>query len=41
MPAVVWVAVGLLAAGAIFMAGGGLLVVGAIRGRRAGRARTL
>ena len=36
-PAVVWLAVGLLAAGVVFMAGGGLLIAGAIRGRRAGR----
>lgn len=34
MPAVLWIAVGLLAAGAIFLAGGGLLVAGAIRGPR-------
>ena len=40
MPDVVWVAVGLLAAGAVFAAGGGLLVVGAIRNRRARRAGT-
>jgi hypothetical protein len=33
MPAVLWIAVGLLAAGAIFMAGGVLLIVGAIRRR--------
>jgi hypothetical protein len=35
MPAVLWIAVGLLAAGAVFLAGGGLLIAGAIRGRRA------
>jgi hypothetical protein len=35
MPAVLWIAIGLLAAGAVFLAGGGLLVAGAIRGRRA------
>jgi hypothetical protein len=35
MSAVLWIAVGLLAAGAVFMAGGALLVAGAIRGRRA------
>jgi hypothetical protein len=40
MPAVPWIAVGLLAAGAIFMAGGALLIAGAIRGSRASRART-
>jgi hypothetical protein len=34
MPAVVWIAIGLLTGGAIFLVGGGLLVVGAIRGRR-------
>jgi hypothetical protein len=33
MPAVLWIAIGLLAAGAVFMAGGGLLIAGAIRGR--------
>ena len=33
MPAVLWIAVGLLAAGAIFMAGGALLIAGAIRRR--------
>jgi hypothetical protein len=35
VPAVLWIAIGLLAAGAVFLAGGGLLIVGAIRGRRA------
>jgi hypothetical protein len=39
MPAVLWIAIGLLAAGAVFLAGGGLLIAGAIRGRRASRAR--
>ena len=34
IPAVLWVAFGLLAAGAVFMAGGALLITGAIRGRR-------
>ena len=34
MPAVLWIAIGLLIAGAIFLAGGGLLIAGAIRGRR-------
>ena len=38
MPAVLWVAIGLLVAGAVFLAGGGLLIAGAIRGRRASRA---
>ncbi len=38
MPAVLWIAIGLLVAGAVFLAGGGLLIAGAIRGRRAGRA---
>jgi hypothetical protein len=38
MPAVLWIAVGLLAAGVVFLAGGALLVAGAIRGRRASRA---
>jgi len=40
MPAVLWIAIGLLAAGAVFLAGGGLLIAGAIRGRRASRAST-
>lgn len=40
MPAVLWIAVGLLAAGAIFMAGGALLIAGAIRRRGASRATT-
>jgi hypothetical protein len=34
-PAVPWIAIGLLIAGAIFLAAGALLVVGAIRRRRA------
>jgi hypothetical protein len=34
MPAVLWIAVGLLLAGAVFLAGGGLLVAGAVRGAR-------
>jgi hypothetical protein len=38
MPAVLWVAIGLLLAGAVFLVGGGLLIAGAIRGRRANRA---
>jgi len=37
MPAVLWIAIGLLAAGAVLLAGGGLLIGGAIRGRRADR----
>jgi hypothetical protein len=35
MPAVLWIALGLLIGGAIFFAGGGLAIVGAIRGGRA------
>ena len=35
MPAVTWIAVGVLAAGGLFLAGGALLIAGAIRGRRA------
>jgi hypothetical protein len=38
MPAVLWIAIGLLVAGAVFLAGGGLLIAGAIRGRRASHA---
>jgi hypothetical protein len=38
MPAVLWIAIGFLIAGAVFLAGGGLLIAGAIRGRRARRA---
>ena len=37
MPAAPWIALGFLAAGAIFMAGGVLLITGAIRSRRASR----
>jgi hypothetical protein len=40
MPAALWVALGALIAGAVFLAGGGLLMVGAIRARRPGRAST-
>jgi hypothetical protein len=40
MPAVLWLAVGLLAAGALFAAGGTLLIAGAIRRRRAALAKT-
>jgi hypothetical protein len=39
-PDLLWIAVGLLAAGAVFGAGGALLIVGAIRGGRAGRPPT-
>ena len=35
LPAVVWISVGLLAAGAVFLAGGVLLITGAVRRRRA------
>jgi hypothetical protein len=38
MPAVLWIAICLLIAGGVFLAGGGLLIAGAIRGRRADRA---
>ncbi len=38
MPAVLWIAVGVLIAGAVFLAGGLLLIAGAIRGRRASQA---
>jgi quinol monooxygenase YgiN len=34
IPAVLWIAIGLLLVGAIFLAGGGLLVARAVRGRR-------
>jgi hypothetical protein len=37
MPDVLWIAIGLLIAGVVFLAGGGMLVVGAIRGRGYGR----
>ena len=37
MPALPWIAVGVLAAGAVFAVGGALLIAGAIRRRRAGR----
>lgn len=39
MPAVLWVAVGVLVLGAVLLVGGGLLVTGAVRGRRAGQPR--
>ena len=35
LPAILWIAVGLLMAGAVFLAGGGLLIAGAMRARRA------
>jgi hypothetical protein len=38
VPALPWIALGVLAAGAVLVGGGGLLVAGALRGRRAGRA---
>lgn len=40
IPALLWIAVGLLAAGVVFGVGGGLLIAGAIRRRRASRATT-
>jgi hypothetical protein len=40
MPQLLWIAIGLLIAGAVFLAGGGLLIAAAIRGRGAGGART-
>ena len=40
IPAVLWIALGVLIAGAIFLAGGVLLIAGAIRGRRASQAST-
>lgn len=36
LPAVLWIAIGLLVAGAVFLAGGGLLIADAVRRRRAG-----
>jgi hypothetical protein len=39
-PDLLWIAVGLLAAGAVFGVAAALLIVGAIRGRRASRPRT-
>src|SRR5262249_15297634 len=39
IPALPWIGVGLLVAGAVFAAGGALLVAGATRRRGAGRAR--
>jgi hypothetical protein len=38
IPAVLWIAIGLLAAGAVLIVAGGLLIAGAIRGHRADRA---
>jgi hypothetical protein len=40
MPTVTWIAVGVLAAGCLFLAGGALLIAGAIRGRRPSGATT-
>jgi hypothetical protein len=40
MPAVLWIAVGVLAGGAVLMAGGALLIAGAIRRPRASQAST-
>ena len=40
MPAVLWIAVGVLAAGTVLIAGGSLLIAGAIRRRRASQAST-
>jgi hypothetical protein len=40
MQALTWIAVGVLAAGGLFLAGGALLIAGAARGRRASRATT-
>jgi hypothetical protein len=40
VPSVLWIAIGVLAAGAVFLVGGALLIVGAIRGRRTSRLRT-
>jgi len=40
IPALPWIAVGLLAAGAVFGAGGALVIAGVIRRRRASRAGT-
>ena len=37
---VAWIGLGVLIAGAVFLAGGGLLVAGVIRGRGASQART-
>lgn len=38
-PAVLWIAVGVLAAGALFLAGGVLLIAGAARSRQGGRSQ--
>jgi hypothetical protein len=38
MPAALWIAIGFLIAGAVFLVGGGLLIAGAIRGRSSDRA---
>jgi hypothetical protein len=41
IPAALWIAIGFLAAGALFLAGGALLIRGAIRAHRAGRATSV
>jgi hypothetical protein len=38
LPAVLWISLGVLIAGAVFLAGGGLLIAGAIRARRPSQA---
>jgi hypothetical protein len=40
IPAVVWIALGVLAGGAVLLAGGVLLISSAVRRQRTGRART-
>jgi hypothetical protein len=40
LPDLVWIALGVLAAGAVVLVGGGLLIAGALRGRRASQAST-
>lgn len=37
MPSVVWIALGLIVAGVVFLAGGGMLIASAVRTRREGR----
>jgi hypothetical protein len=41
IPAALWIAIGFLAAGAVFLAGGALLIRGVIRAHRAGRATSV
>jgi hypothetical protein len=41
MPAVLWIAVGVTAAGALFLAGGGLLIGSVVRGRRGSRSNAV